>query len=720
MARKRMRFRSLLTSQNSTVLEADFPMESRLAEYMLAFFELDQLGRMLLEIIFSILPTDTTMQLSEHFRAENGFDRLTENLNEAEDGDDYARAFLSIIGSPFSKNARQFVRFVTPLLKQLIEKDRVSYRKRTEQLCRKLCLDADDMVLLELGCCYQLSTELENLIDTFNVAKKTSLFSHLTGLPRSRVSHLISSKGKLVSNELLTVESRNLQVDDSIFNYLVGSAGRDFASDAFKSVKRAELAFSDFDLKSIQKETMSGILCSRAPANLLFYGKPGTGKTELARTLANQCDIEAVVVNYGADGDARDRKTALLSTVNSVPEDTLVIVDEVDGLLNTQSFFRTASVNKGWLNQFMDNNRHKMIWIVNESGGIEESVRRRFSYSLHFKALSWRQRSNIWNRQLRKHRVKRFFPEEKIQILSKRFAVSPGLIAYAVKTIKQCRTAEMDAGQIHAMLNEVLTRQMELTEGRKPEQKLNGINENYDLDALNTDTDIPRLLQGLENFQSSENGYGLNLLFWGWPGTGKTEFGKYMADRLGKELLVKRMSDLQSMWVGQTEKQIAAAFREAEENDAVLFIDEADSVFINRQTANRSWETSQTNEILTQMENFSGILICCTNLLENLDEAAMRRFAFKIKFLPLTTEGKLRLYRKYFQALEGVLSTEVEARISKIRNLCLGDIKAVWQRLQMLGRLESLPHTEVVSELEKEVSYKRGGNKMAMGFGAWE
>ena len=150
---------------------------------------------------------------------------------------------------------------------------------------------------------------------------------------------------------------------------------------------------------------------------------------------------------------------------------------------------------------------------------------------------------------------------------------------------------------------------------------------------------------------------------------------------------------------------LAAAFREAEENDAILFLDEADSLFINRQTANRSWETSQTNEILTQMENFSGILICCTNLLENLDEAAMRRFAFKIKFLPLTEEGKLCLYRKYFSMVNGSLSPEEEIHLSKVRSLCPGDIKAVWQRTRFMGH--ALTHGEVIQELAKEVSYKK-------------
>ena len=713
--KKRSRIaRRMSDNRGLEIISGDFPLETRLAEYALGLLELKQLGRMLIDMVFSTLPSSLAMDLATLFKGEEGFQRLEENLLEAEDADDLGRAFTSFLGAPSSKKSLRFTKAIRPLLEQQIKTPRASYRRRVEQLRRKMSLDADEIALLELGCCYNLNPGMEQLLDSFNITKKVGLFSFLTGVSRSRVSRLISSKGKLVQNEWLTVETRNLRVDDSISDYLVGNAGKDFAADAFKPIPSPELSLDHFDLRPIQKETLIGILNSLASNHILFYGKAGTGKTELAKVLARQSGKEAVVVNYGSDGDARDRKTALFSTINSVSEDTLIIVDEVDGLLNTQSLFRTAPVNKGWLNHFMDHNRHKIIWIINESSGIEESVRRRFSYSLKFKQLTWRQREIIWLTQLRKHRIKRFFQSVKIQQLAKKFPVSPGLIAYSVKTVKQCRTPDGSAAEIHAMLDEVLTRQMELTEGVKPDKKLNDINENYDPNALNTDSDTNRLLQGLERFQTAESGYGMNLLFWGWPGTGKTEFGKYIAERLGKELLVKRMSDLQSKWVGETEKMIAAVFREAEENDAILFLDEADSLFINRQTANRSWETSQTNEILTQMENFKGILICCTNLLENLDEAAMRRFAFKIKFLPLTDAGKLRLYRNYFQILDGALTAEQEACLSTIRNLCPGDIKVVWQRTRFMGY--ALSHAEVIRELEKEVSYKKDGNKAPLGF----
>jgi len=201
-------------------------------------------------------------------------------------------------------------------------------------------------------------------------------------------------------------------------------------------------------------------------------------------------------------------------------------------------------------------------------------------------------------------------------------------------------------------------------------------------------------------------------MFWGLPGTGKTEFAKYIAQELGKELLVKRMSDLQSMYVGQTEKQIAEAFAEADREGAVLFLDEADSLILDRKTASRSWESSQTNEVLTQMENFSGICICCTNLLDGLDEAALRRFTWKIKFLPLTPDGAETLFRKYFQPT-GRLSFDVKGALRGIQNLTPGDFKTVWKRHQY-GECKPSA-TEFIQALKREVSYKRSRTS-AIGF----
>ena len=98
-----------------------------------------------------------------------------------------------------------------------------------------------------------------------------------------------------------------------------------------------------------------------------------------------------------------------------------------------------------------------------------------------------------------------------------------------------------------------------------------------------------------------------------------------------KKLLVKRASDILSPYVGEAEMNIAKIFEQAKRDNAVLLLDEADSFLMDRKRANHSWEVTQVNELLTQMEVFEGIFVCSTNLMDNLDEASIRRFDLKIK-----------------------------------------------------------------------------------------
>ncbi len=110
----------------------------------------------------------------------------------------------------------------------------------------------------------------------------------------------------------------------------------------------------------------------------------------------------------------------------------------------------------------------------------------------------------------------------------------------------------------------------------------------YSLKTLNTPIDLEALAARLASWSPSERP-GVMLCLHGPPGTGKSEFVKYLAHRMGPEVLYRRVSDLRSMWVGETEKAIAAAFRAAEEEGAVLLFDEADSFLRDRRGASRSW-----------------------------------------------------------------------------------------------------------------------------------
>lgn len=121
-------------------------------------------------------------------------------------------------------------------------------------------------------------------------------------------------------------------------------------------------------------------------------------------------------------------------------------------------------------------------------------------------------------------------------------------------------------------------------------------------------------------------GAGLRLLFGGPPGGGKTQYALWLAKRLGRDVMLKRPSDLLSKYIGDSEKQIASAFRNAARAGSVLIIDEADALLYDRSIATHSWEHSQIAEFLQQIQEYNGILIACTNRVDAVDPALRRRF----------------------------------------------------------------------------------------------
>jgi transitional endoplasmic reticulum ATPase len=285
----------------------------------------------------------------------------------------------------------------------------------------------------------------------------------------------------------------------------------------------------------------------------------------------------------------------------------------------------------------------------------------------------------------------------------------------SIQTIITPETAEQE--HVHTMLKELLRRHQALTT-HEAVQSFNPLTGFYDISALNTDVNSGQLLTALKGFVNRtgrKEGGNMNLLFWGLPGTGKTEFAKYLAHETGMDLIVKRASDMLSCYVGETEKSIRAAFDEAKRQGAILMIDEADSFLSTRDMAVRSWEITQVNELLTQMENHTGVLICCTNLLQTLDNASLRRFNWKIEFKPLTEQGKLLLYRRYF-CIEGRFPADAqERRIMAIPHLTAGDMKAVWLKTRFMEQ-DLLNHEGLISMLENEVRYKEKATGERVGF----
>ena len=140
---------------------------------------------------------------------------------------------------------------------------------------------------------------------------------------------------------------------------------------------------------------------------------------------------------------------------------------------------------------------------------------------------------------------------------------------------------------------------------------------------------------------------GLSLLFAGPPGTGKTMAAEAISSELGRPMHVVNYAQLENMWVGETEKNIEHVFHTALDAGAILFFDEADAVFQRRGVMSTPWMNRDVNVLLTQMENFSGVVILATNLAQVMDRALDRRIDIAVEF-PLP-DAKLR--RKIYERL---------------------------------------------------------------------
>lgn len=148
-------------------------------------------------------------------------------------------------------------------------------------------------------------------------------------------------------------------------------------------------------------------------------------------------------------------------------------------------------------------------------------------------------------------------------------------------------------------------------------------------------------------------GRGLSVLFYGPPGTGKTMAAQVMANELGLDLYRIDISQMVSKYIGETQKNISRLFEKAKDINAVLFFDEADSLFAKRSEAKDSHDrnaNAETAHLLQKLEDYEGITVLATNYLNNIDDAFKRRMKFIIHIAFPESEVRLRLWRSTLPA----------------------------------------------------------------------
>ena len=191
-------------------------------------------------------------------------------------------------------------------------------------------------------------------------------------------------------------------------------------------------------------------------------------------------------------------------------------------------------------------------------------------------------------------------------------------------------------------------------------------------------------------------GLGLAFNFAGPPGTGKTICAEAIANSLGRQLLVVRYAELESMWMGETSKNVAAIFRTAREEQAVLLFDEADAIAARRSTSVDSGSQRESNSVvnvlLQELERYTGVVIFATNLAANFDPAFERRIRTHVLFeLPGETE-RARIWKVQLHPSRTPLAPDVDFNaLAHHYEVSGGDIQNAVLKAALAAAAEPIP-----------------------------
>jgi SpoVK/Ycf46/Vps4 family AAA+-type ATPase len=567
---------------------------------------------------------------------------------------------------------------------------------------------------------YPVSQLLDEKLEIFSAANRKLLAVIL----EKDLHSIEQGLSELVSCGFITLGITGITVFYELFDFWDISFNEKTSDFFCRQLAGKTLPLESFTIPEADMSHVISLLRSERnePLHILFYGPPGTGKSSCAASLAKSLGLKAWAVPPSKPWQKNEpRKAALTACLNMTArrKGSFLLMDEADRFLDTNDTFGRDRADKAWINDIMERPGVRMIWIANDVRHLDDSVKRRFTYSVSFESLGAVERRNIWTNILRNRRVKNRLPDEMIDKFARGYEIPPSVVESAVCQAKAARGGKRNfAETAERVVRSYVT--LVKNGGRIKDEAADF--EKFSIAGSCIDGAIDEFInmcQAADAKKRECGGFppgGATMLFYGPPGTGKSALARYLSYTLGRKLIVKKASDLLGPYVGQTEQLIADAFRQTEREEGILLIDEADSFLHSRGGAAKSWENTMVNEFLTSLEECREFCVCTTNRMDDLDPAALRRFSFKIPFTYAKPDQAEKLYAAILAELveAPVSDTDIE-KLSRLPYLTPGDFRAVKNR-NWLAPSGSLSHAKLVAELEAEQNAKLERTAKQVGF----
>ena len=528
---------------------------------------------------------------------------------------------------------------------------------------------------------YEIISDACDLIGDLNNRQAVKALSQILNLDVLDVQNAFRKDGIFAKTSLIKIDSyysRNLRSKIDVINneftgalFIKCESIDEIFQSAIKPCSETNLTLKNYahvkeDMQILVSFLKNAIHKKQKGVNVLLYGSAGTGKTELSKVIASDLNLKLYEVAYadesGYANELQRIKSYCLAQNVLQAGSNLLMYDEAEDVFNTRNDEK-RQYGKAFINRSLETNEVPTIWITNNIYSMDEAVVRRFNLAIEL---------GVPNENMRAKIIKEYsanlIDNKLIKKLAKNEHVAPAVVSNASLVVSNLNTGDRNKAFERVISNTLKAQGYGEIEKDKSSDDLPS---SYDPNFVNSNCDLNELMKGIKESKSAR------VCLYGVPGTGKSAYAKFIAKSLRKSIIIKKGSDLLSMWVGGTERNIADAFEEAKNKKAVLVFDEVDSFLQDRSGASRSWEITQVNEMLVQMESFDGIFIATTNLIDNLDKASLRRFDLKLEFGYLLPNQALNLFKKECALLKVKFDENAAKKISNLGLLAPGDFASV-------------------------------------------